>query len=98
MRSPGSLLLVAGLLVAAVPGDCSTHKDVGVPAARARLRRLVRSLRRTSPGTWVSVVTEHWHLRMLVPPKGDFAMLPLNPEAPKARRRMGSGEGASVRQ
>ena len=34
-------------------------------------------------GTWVSVVTEHWHLRMLVPPKGDFSMLPLNPEARK---------------
>ena len=32
-------------------------------------------------GTWVSVVAEHWHLRMLVPPKGEFAMLPLNPEA-----------------
>lgn len=31
-------------------------------------------------GTWVSVVTEHWHLRMLVPPKGDFSMLPLNAE------------------
>lgn len=32
-------------------------------------------------GYWVSVVTEHWHLRMLVPPKGDFSMLPLNAEA-----------------
>lgn len=34
-------------------------------------------------GTWVSVVAEHWHLRMLVPPKGEFAMLPLNAEARK---------------
>ena len=34
-------------------------------------------------GYWVSVVTEHWHLRMLVPPKGDYSMLPLNPEARK---------------
>ncbi len=32
-------------------------------------------------GTWVSVVAEHWHLRMLVPPKGEFAMLPINAEA-----------------
>jgi hypothetical protein len=32
-------------------------------------------------GTYVAVVTEHWHLRMLVPPKGEFAMLPLNAEA-----------------
>src|SRR4051812_49942691 len=34
-------------------------------------------------GYWVSVVAEHWHLRMLVPPKGEFAMLPLNGEARK---------------
>jgi hypothetical protein len=34
-------------------------------------------------GTWVSVVAEHWHLRMLVPPRGEFAMLPLNAEARK---------------
>ena len=34
-------------------------------------------------GYWVSVVAEHWHLRMLVPPKGEFAMLPLNAEARK---------------
>jgi hypothetical protein len=32
-------------------------------------------------GYWVSVVTEHWHLRMFVPPKGEYAMLPLNAEA-----------------
>jgi hypothetical protein len=34
-------------------------------------------------GYWVSIVTEHWHLRMLVPPKGDYSMLPLNPEGRK---------------
>ncbi len=31
-------------------------------------------------GYWVSVVTEQWHLRMLVPPKGDFSLIPLNAE------------------
>ena len=31
----------------------------------------------------MSVVAEHWHLRMLVPPKGEFSMLPLNAEARK---------------
>jgi hypothetical protein len=29
-------------------------------------------------GNWVSVVTEDWAVRMIVPPKGDFAGLPLN--------------------
>ena len=32
-------------------------------------------------GYWVSVVTEQWHLRMLMPPKGEFSLLPLNAEA-----------------
>jgi hypothetical protein len=31
-------------------------------------------------GYWVSVVAEHWHLRMMVPPKGDVTMLPVNAE------------------
>ena len=29
-------------------------------------------------GYWVSVVTEDWRWRMLTPPKGDYASLPLN--------------------
>jgi hypothetical protein len=31
-------------------------------------------------GYWVSVVTEDWRWRMLTPPKGDYASLPLNSE------------------
>ena len=31
-------------------------------------------------GYWVSLVTEDWRWRMVTPPKGDFASLPLNPE------------------
>ena len=31
-------------------------------------------------GYWVSVVTEDWRWRMVVPVKGDFAGIPLNPE------------------
>jgi len=29
-------------------------------------------------GWWVSIVTEDWRFRMVTPPKGDFASLPLN--------------------
>ena len=29
-------------------------------------------------GTWVSVVTEDWRWRMVTPPKGDYASVPLN--------------------
>lgn len=35
-------------------------------------------------GYWVSIVTEDWRYRMVTPPKGDYASVPLNP----AGRRM----------
>src|SRR2546427_6180125 len=31
-------------------------------------------------GYWVSIVTEDWRFRMVTPPKGDFASVPLNQE------------------
>ena len=34
-------------------------------------------------GQWVSVVTEDWRWRMVTPPKGDYASVPLNPEGRK---------------
>jgi hypothetical protein len=35
-------------------------------------------------GTWVSIVTEDWRWRMVTPPKGDVASIPVNPEGRKA--------------
>src|SRR4029079_1465360 len=32
-------------------------------------------------GNWVSVVDEDWRFRMMTPPKGDYAQVPLNPAA-----------------
>ena len=34
-------------------------------------------------GYWVSVVTEDWRYRMMVPDKGDYQSVPLNPEGTK---------------
>jgi hypothetical protein len=34
-------------------------------------------------GYWVSLVTEDWRFRMITPPKGDYASVPLNAEARK---------------
>jgi hypothetical protein len=34
-------------------------------------------------GYWVSVVTEKWRYRMVVPDKGDYVQVPLNPEGRK---------------
>jgi hypothetical protein len=53
----------------------------GAPAGAAQSGRAAASDDLT--GTWVSVVAEHWHLRMLLPPRGEFAMLPLNQAARK---------------
>ena len=35
-------------------------------------------------GYWVSVVTEDWRFRMLTPPKGDYASMPINAAGRKA--------------
>ncbi len=35
-------------------------------------------------GYWVSVVTEDWRFRMVTPPKGDFASVPLNQAGQRA--------------
>jgi hypothetical protein len=38
-------------------------------------------------GNWVAVVTEDWRWRMVTPPKGDYASVPLGPEGIKAADR-----------
>jgi hypothetical protein len=35
-------------------------------------------------GYWVAFVTEDWRFRMIMPPKGDYARVPLNPAGRKA--------------
>jgi hypothetical protein len=49
-------------------------------------------------GYWVSLVTEDWRYRVVTPPKGDYASVPLNPAGRKAAdgwdpvRDAGAGE------
>ena len=38
-------------------------------------------------GYWVSLISEDWHYRMLTPPKGDSAGVPLNPEGRRVAGR-----------
>ena len=80
MPRQGLPLLVA-LVVVVSPADADAQgrgRAGGGPPPTGRA-----AAPRDLTGYWVSVVTEHWHLRMLVPPKGDFSMLPLNAEARK---------------
>ena len=40
-------------------------------------------------GQWVSVINEDWRWRMVTPPKGDTASVPLNPAGRRRRRAVG---------
>jgi hypothetical protein len=50
----------------------------GAPAANARQDALL-----DLTGQWVSVITEDWRWRMVTPPKGDTASVPLTPAGRK---------------
>ena len=80
-RSPiAAVVLVLALAIALAAPTAGRAQQRGRAA-------VARSARDAAPigltGYWVSIVTEHWHLRMLVPPKGDYSMLALTPEARK---------------
>jgi len=70
-----ALALCVAVAVPAVARAQGPGRGAG-PAATGRAAAL-----KDLTGYWVSVVAEHWHQRMLVPPKGNFEMLPLNAEA-----------------
>jgi hypothetical protein len=46
-------------------------------------------------GNWVSVVTEDWRWRMMVPKKGDYSSVPLNPEGKKVADTWDPSKAAS---
>jgi len=56
-------------------------------SAQGRGAQTPRSPKDSAPidlsGYWVSLVTEDWRWRMVTPPKGDVASVPLNPEGTK---------------
>jgi hypothetical protein len=75
-------LLVLALLASVAAGvEVQAQRGGGAGGGAAQSGRAAAADDLT--GTWVSVVAEHWHLRMLVPPRGEFAMLPLNQNARK---------------
>ena len=80
---PRAVALLA--LIAALPLALSTR--IGAQAARDAQARETRAPRAAAPidltGYWVSVVTEDWRFRMLVPDKGDYSSVPLSPEGRK---------------
>ena len=78
-RLLGITVVVAVLAVGAPPAAGQAGRGAGPgPAATGRAGALL-----DLTGTWVSVVTEDWRWRMVTPPKGDAASVPLNPAGRK---------------
>ena len=80
---------VSGILFAAVLTSMSAAKlgAQGGNAGRATAPSSDASARSTTlkdfTGYWVSVVTEDWRWRMVVPDKGDYVTIPLNADGRK---------------
>jgi hypothetical protein len=77
-KRTGSLVLPVLLVLTVAVGVSAQGRGGGGQAPQQSGRAgAIKDL----TGYWVSVVAEHWHLRMMVPPKGDVTMLPVNAEA-----------------
>ncbi len=76
--------MIRGLLALAIAGVIG----VTVAAQRGQGPAAPRTPREAAPfdltGSWVSVVTEDWRWRMVVPKKGDYSSVPLNDAGRKA--------------
>ena len=73
-----ALASVVGLMSAAGSPDAAAQRGAGSSGASAREAAFI-----DLTGQWVSVVTEDWRWRMVTPPKGDTASVPLNPAGRK---------------
>jgi hypothetical protein len=82
MRSLICAAVLAFAVMAAAGPDLAGQ---GRGAGAAQVPRTGRQLAPADlTGTWVSVVTEDWRWRMVTPPKGDVASIPVNAEGRKA--------------
>ena len=76
----GSTALAGALAI--VPGGLAAQgRGQGAPAAQPQTGQQAALIDLT--GYWVSVIDEDWRFRMITPPKGDYAQVPLNAAARK---------------
>jgi len=82
----GGLVLLAATVSLLFPAHLAAQ-DAGAPERGNAQPAAPKTPRQAAPkdltGYWVSVVTELWRYRMLVPDKNDFQFVPLNPEGRK---------------
>jgi hypothetical protein len=85
MRASRALLLLA--TISMLLPACLAAQDFGAQDRGPAQAGPPKTPREAAPkdftGYWVSVVTERWRYRMLVPDKNDFQFVPLNPEGRK---------------
>lgn len=79
-RTSASLLLAAVFALGASVG-ASAQAARGAQVPDTRTPRVISPIDLT--GYWVSVVTEDWRFRMIVPDKGDYASVPITAEGRK---------------
>jgi hypothetical protein len=83
LLSAASGLALAGFLAGHVD-VAARQRGAQPPAGQQAAPAPPRTARTAAPidltGYWVSVVTEDWRWRMMTPPKGDYASVPLNAE------------------
>jgi hypothetical protein len=72
------VVAIGGELAAQGPPPAQAPQPPQVPRAAAPV---------DFTGYWVSVISEDWRWRMITPPKGDYANIPVNADA----RRVGDG-------
>ena len=72
--------LVVSVMLLLAPAGALAQRGQG-PAGPPPTARAAAAIDLT--GTWVSVVTEDWVIRMLTPPKGEVRGVPLTPAAQK---------------
>lgn len=79
LRSP--LPIVVGIVVLAGAVSLDAQRGQGPPAGPPPAPRAAAAIDIT--GTWVSVISEDWALRMVTPKKGNYLRVPLTPAARK---------------
>jgi hypothetical protein len=73
-KAAARIAVILVSILAAGEGVGGAQRTAGANTARAAAPK-------DFTGYWVSVVTDQWHLRMLMPPKGEYSLLHLNAQA-----------------
>jgi hypothetical protein len=81
---PARRATLLALLLAASASHAQDPRARAIQASEPPPKSAREAARVDFTGQWVAVVTEDWRWRMVTPSKGDFASIPMTPEAMKA--------------